>query len=122
MKSIRYLIAALFVVAACAAGSYINNWDAVKSFQVSPIAAYALKVAIVTPLMVATGAALGGDFVLKTKHKNVVAIVFALVWLMHLGVALPVSLGEAYYNAVASSTLLLYLVAFYTGLCFGAKK
>ena len=127
MKSLRYMLALLLAVVACWVGDFFRTWTAVQTYMVSRVDAYALKVLIVALLVVAIGACCGVDFRFSGQHRGLLVAAFVVFLLLQAGMPIYGRLLENNFismlmNAMAKTPLILYLLAFLTGLSFGSRR
>ena len=127
MKSLRYMLAILLSVVACWVSDFIRNWTAVQTFEVAMIDAYALKVLIVSLLVVGIGFCCGADFRFIGQHRGLLLGAFIIFLLLQAGMPIYGRLFANEFvrlltNAMAKTPLILYLLAFLTGLSFGSKR
>lgn len=127
MKIARYAMALILAGIACWVGDFFRTWKAVQTYEVALVDAYALKVLIVSLLVVAIGVCCGVDFKFTGMHRGVLVAAFLVFLFLQAG--MPIY-GRVFSNAfihlltntMAKTPLILYLLAFLTGLSFGSKR
>lgn len=128
MKRIgSYLLALVFAGLACWAGAQFDGWEAVRTFEVTPLTAYVLKLLCVSALVLASGICCGTLFKSDKRTRTLAVVCFVLLLLIQVGYLLlsTVSVSTILANGlviVANMSLLTYLSAFLAGMAVGSKK
>lgn len=129
MRALRYVLGALLAAAACWVNFEIQNWELVRMYVVSPAVAFALKLAVLSLLLLAAGCCFGGGFVRAGLSAKAAGAVFVVVLLLQLffslGGMVVTSDAQWLVRAMvifANADLFTYLAAFLTGLCLGSRR
>lgn len=127
MKSLRYMLAILLSVVACWVSDFFRHWTAVQTYEVAMVDAYALKVLIVSLLVVGIGFCCGVDFRFIGQHRGLVVVAFIIFLVLQAGMPIYGRLFSNEFihlltNTMAKTPLILYLLAFLSGISMGSQR
>lgn len=125
MRYLKNLLAIVFVLAACWCQHAFSEWNAIKTFVISPSTGYTVSVVMISVLLFLSGFCFGGNFSRRSNGYVVVGL-FAVCLILQACIPFigAVSVNESYAilsEIVVQTKLFTYVLAVYAGILLGSR-